>query len=115
MPPIPDRKHLALVRRSVSSPAKNEPVQLSEQDLEWFVQPGNKSTAHIVKTVNKAGAQIPFCRDDKPFFRFSVYAGSSIDSAASWHGGVCDPCIARMPQPLANKLLAAILMAGRKD
>ena len=99
----------------ISSPAKSEPSQLSEENLEWFVQPGNRSRAHIVKTVNKARAQIPFCREDKPFFRFSVHAGSCIDSAATWHGGVCDSCIARMPQPLANKFLSAILLAGKTD
>ena len=99
----------------ISSPATKLQMLPSEEDLEWFVQPGNRSRAHIVKTVDKARAQIPFCREDRPFFRFSVHAGSGIDSAATWHGGVCDSCIARMPQPLANKLLAAIFMAGKTE
>ena len=98
--------------RECSSLSQSCPLHPSGVDLEWFVQPGNRSRAHIVKTINEDvasyGREVPYCRGDKPFFRYSVRAGNSIAGAAAWQGGVCDSCLAKMPQALANKLLAEI-------
>ena len=97
-----------------SSPAGSaSELHPSQESLEWFAQPGNTSRAHIMKTVDSANKKIPYCRVDKPFFRFAASGGSSLDSAASWPGGVCDSCLEQMPQALAKSVLAAIFRVGQ--
>ena len=86
-------------------------TQLSDL-LEWFVQPGRGSRAHIQRVINDGGRRVPFCRDSKPFWRFPESTGDSLSAAAAWHGGVCDQCLARMPQQKTSTILAAIFSAA---